>query len=576
MGVWADTRGVSEVLGAILVFSILIAALGLFQVTIVPDRNAEIEFKHNQDVQGQMQDLRNVIQSTASEGVARSQGVKLGVNYPTRFLFLNPGPASGTLRTVGTTNDDVNVTIENAIATNPETDDHWDGSGEVFTTGAISYSPSYNIYPNAPETVIENSFVYNQHEDSTLLASGQQIVNGKRISLVALNGSLSQTQTGELSVDTTVVSASTRSIAVRNESGEDLTINLTTRLSEETLVQTVFENQIDESGSLDTCADLDPTTFNSDDDKYIIDCEYFNNPAGSEFNTLQLVMEPNVSYQLRLAKVGVGSGVSETSEQYMTVIGSTALKVEETSSTAFTVEVRDEFNNPVSGVGLKIGTRLDSTNSSVSPIGSNVTDENGQVTYLYDSKEEIDGIFQLADKINVSYSEDPNDSSFAPEKPENVQLTTAIENTDASGIVNGSLINPAGQGAIQLVETDTGASDSDVIMKFINSGPTSEWNKARIAFVDGGQAKNEGNFADVNGNEDDRLHVLDPLTPVDDQTVQIPSGADKSDPAEVSLEFDQIVESNFFVLQVKYDNRPGMKTYFVYVDQTGGPSGQSG
>lgn len=570
MGVRADARGVSEVLGAILVFSILIAALGLFQVTIVPDRNAEIEFKHNQEVQGQMQELRNAIQSTASEGVARSQGVKLGLDYPTRFLFLNPGPVSGTLSTAGTTNNNVNFTIENAVATNSETDDLWDGSKEVYLTGALHYSPAYNIYPNAPETFVENSVVYNQYDDSTLLRSGQQIVNGKRISLIALNGSLSETRSGEVGVDTTAVSASTREIAVRNASGEDLTINVTTRLPEETLVQKVFENQIDETGSINTCADIDPSTVDPENDKYIINCRYFGTPAGSEFNTFQLVMESNVSYQLTLAKVGVGNGITGTSRKYMTVIGSTAIKVEETSATSFTVEVRDEFNNPVSGVELSVGTRLDSTNSSVSPLGSNVTDENGRVTYLYDSKEEINGIFQLDDKVNVSYSRDPNASGFDPDKPESVQLTTSIENTDASGIVNGSVINPAGQGTIQLIDSDTSSNNNTVIMKFVNSGPTSEWKEARIAFVDGGQAKNEGNFADVNGNSEDRLQVLDPLTPVDDQTVLIPSGADESNPVEVRFDFDTIVESNFFVLQVTYDNRPGIKTYFVYVDQTNG------
>ena len=50
----SDERGVSEVLGAILVFGILVVLLATIQTQAIPAANEQVEFNHNQEVQSDL------------------------------------------------------------------------------------------------------------------------------------------------------------------------------------------------------------------------------------------------------------------------------------------------------------------------------------------------------------------------------------------------------------------------------------------------------------------------------------------------------------------------------------------
>ncbi|MFC6976212.1 hypothetical protein ACFQL1_18425 [Halomicroarcula sp. GCM10025709] len=64
-----DERSQSIQVGAVLLFAVLIIAFSTYQAFVVPDQNRQIEFNHNQEVQQQLQDLRNAIVSMPGEGV---------------------------------------------------------------------------------------------------------------------------------------------------------------------------------------------------------------------------------------------------------------------------------------------------------------------------------------------------------------------------------------------------------------------------------------------------------------------------------------------------------------------------
>ena len=94
-----DARGVSEVIGFLLVFGFIIILLSINQAQVVPQENAEIEFKHSEEVQNDLIEVRSSISTAGQADVSQFPTVKLGTNYPTRTFALNPSSATGTLQT---------------------------------------------------------------------------------------------------------------------------------------------------------------------------------------------------------------------------------------------------------------------------------------------------------------------------------------------------------------------------------------------------------------------------------------------------------------------------------------------
>jgi hypothetical protein len=166
-------------------------------VTSVPGQNGETEFTHNQQVQKQLQEVRNAVLETAATGQGRSATVALGTQYRDRIVAVNPPSPSGTLETA----DLGNLTIANATAAGGggpaiETRDFWNGSEKEYTATALTYEPNYKEYREAPTTVYEHTVLANRFEEADgtdLLLSNQTFIDGRDITLVTLDGSLSAT-----------------------------------------------------------------------------------------------------------------------------------------------------------------------------------------------------------------------------------------------------------------------------------------------------------------------------------------------------------------------------------------------
>jgi len=126
-----DTSGQSLQIGAVLHFGRLVISFALSQAFVVPNQNRSIEFSHNQALEGQLQEGRNAIGSMSGGGTEGSVSVSLGVASPSHIVALNPGPASGSLRTAGTTDPLVNVSVATAIAVamSDEPGEFWTGGG---------------------------------------------------------------------------------------------------------------------------------------------------------------------------------------------------------------------------------------------------------------------------------------------------------------------------------------------------------------------------------------------------------------------------------------------------------------
>lgn len=231
MSLGDDERAVTVQVGTVLLFGALIVSLSVYQATAVPSQNEQVEFKHNQRVQGDMVEARNAIVRAANAGQDGAVAVELGTTYPTRIIAVNPAPPSGTLRTT----EPRNITVESG---GDSARDVCPGADE---TRSLLYSPSYNEHRNAPTTIYENTVLYNRFEGANVTKTRQRLVYGNEsvLDLVALRGTVSESSSRTVSVD--VVQGETDTTTVT-----DPTVALPTRLSQEQWTE-LLENEVNES-----------------------------------------------------------------------------------------------------------------------------------------------------------------------------------------------------------------------------------------------------------------------------------------------------------------------------------------
>ena len=406
MGFRDDERGQAIQIGFILIFGVLVISFASYQAFVVPNQNSEVEFNHNQQVQGQLQELRNAIVSSVGRATTTAVAVDLGTTYPSRLVAANPPPPSGSLRTVGTTDSGVNLSVNNAVAQNPETADYWNGTQKNFSTGLLEYRPNYNEYNNAPRTVYENTLLYNQFRAANRTVTGQSLVDGNELTLVVLNGSLQAARSSSYTVDIRPVSTPDGATVVEPEPGENLTVSFVSRLPAEQWNETLAGERNTSPG----------------DDRYVTDVS--PGPARTDgLYNVELTFEQDATYRLRMAKVGVGNGVTEESTTYLTDIDGEGTSVQKGENATVTLSTRDQFGNPVTAATVY----ADNSTGGFAD-DQKRTDANGRVSFTYDS----DGVG--TQRLNFSLS--PVDGSFDRATADDVTVNVSVTRRGGGG--NGS------------------------------------------------------------------------------------------------------------------------------------------
>jgi len=357
MSLRGDDRAQSVQIGAAILLAFLVLAFASYQASVVPSQNEQVEYNHNQEVQSQMQDLRGGIVSVPGGATGRSVSVKLGTRYPERTLFVNPGPPTGNLRT--TPPDD--IAIENATAAG-ETGDYWNGTNRTVATRGMVYTANYAVWQNAPRIAYENSVSYNDYRADTILESDQRLVQGRQITVVALNGSYQEASTRTVSVDLEAISTSSNVVTVENTTGDNVTLRFPTRLNE-TKWNDLLEEQRTTNGG------------------HVVDVSVTNR-TGSPYDELVLELEQDVTYRLRMANVGVGTGIEPPDTAYVTDLEGDNASINAGGSQRLVVQVRDEFNNPVTGE--VVNATVTSGPGSVTP-NQTETDADGRAAFVYSS-----------------------------------------------------------------------------------------------------------------------------------------------------------------------------------------------
>jgi len=194
-----DDRGQAIQIGFVLVLGILVISASLFQAVIVPNQNATVEFNHYQDVRSDMTDLYTEIVSLGSSSKTGQVlvPVNLGTRYPARLIFINPPPATGTIRSTGGGTMSIEVAgSSDSIA---------DICGGATTTGIV-YSPSYQE-STLPQIRYENGLLYVETADGdNAMLEQRPVVNrsSRTIDLYRTTGRLGpKSEVGTLPIELT-------------------------------------------------------------------------------------------------------------------------------------------------------------------------------------------------------------------------------------------------------------------------------------------------------------------------------------------------------------------------------------
>ena len=183
MSLRADERGQAIQIGAVLLFAILIILFAIYQAFVVPSQNREVEFNHNQRVEGDMVELRNTLLETKSTGDDGYVSVELGTAFPPRLVALNPPPPSGSLRST----DRRPIVIEDGGT--DITDEVCPGTDH--RTRFVEYAPSYSEYREAGTIRFENTLLYHEFRDGTVKLTDQTLVRNETVQIIPITGNLS-------------------------------------------------------------------------------------------------------------------------------------------------------------------------------------------------------------------------------------------------------------------------------------------------------------------------------------------------------------------------------------------------
>jgi hypothetical protein len=179
MSFQSDNRSQAIQIGAVLIFGLIIVLLASYQAFVVPNQNAEIDFNHHQDVQRDMVELRAEILQAKTTGEDRFATVTLGTEYPSRIIAQNGPSPSGSLRTT----DNRTIKVETGDGRNlTNLFDNFKPANKF-----IEFSPNYAQFTDASRIRYENTVVYQDFGDTTVLSSTQRLIRGDTISLIPVH-----------------------------------------------------------------------------------------------------------------------------------------------------------------------------------------------------------------------------------------------------------------------------------------------------------------------------------------------------------------------------------------------------
>lgn len=338
-----DNRAVAVPVAVVLALGFLILGLTIYQATVIPAETEQIEHEHSTTVSSRFAGLAESIQTTSTDGSASPSTMRLGVQYPHRTFVIGPSQSSGTLET------DTLGTVQFENASFPDTNN----PNRTYTTSGIRYTPSYSQYDVGAETWLEHGVAVRRADSGSAVGlSEQYLIDDSRLTLPVLAASLSRSTSDKTTVPNRPVSVSETTVEVTaNESGP-LTVVAPTRLDESTWNR-LLSAELEPNGQI--------TTISVRDD------------PETDIGELRITLAEG-SYDLAVGSVGVTDRVDNPEPAYL-FPRTQNQTVTDGMTVPVSVEVRDRYDNPVSGVRVNFSADDDEVVRS---------DERGVATYEYE------------------------------------------------------------------------------------------------------------------------------------------------------------------------------------------------
>lgn len=349
------SRAQSTVIGVVILFGFLIIALSLYQVSVVPAENQQIEFSSYTAASTDLTELQSNIVRVADTNSPSVTNIEAGTRYPTRGFFVNPPPAAGQV----TTTAPALLTLANASAVNTETGDFWDGTNQTYTYQSVRFSPRYNEL--SAEPVVANSLITSRDaETRSIPLSSQTLIQNTRISLVVLQGAFDERgMSVGVVADPVSVTQQTVPITANDTTGENVSLTVPTDISPSVWEDEILTSQLQANGG----NVVGVTTAGTD----AVRIELAGTTASGRL----------IQYQLQLSLVELRSQSTSsslsTTETYLTTPDTAPRQITSAETQRLETDVRDAFNNPKSNVPVTFSLSGSGQLSTSTQTGSTVS-----------------------------------------------------------------------------------------------------------------------------------------------------------------------------------------------------------
>lgn len=384
MGFRRADRGQALQVGAVLLFGFLIIGLSLYQATVVPEQNREVEFNAYQDAADDMLDLRNDVIAAASRDTSVGTAIGTGVNYPPRAIFINPGPPDNRVGTTAERNITLeNVTAVDSEATNTRTFVSTTLSGANYSTRDVEFRPDYNVFGGQP-MVVTGQQAY-RHEGGRLIAlSGQSLLQGDRLTLTFVDGDVSAGGDA-VALTTDPVSANERTVTVTGENGDPISLRL------------------------DAPPGVSASEWVNRTGQSLLANPRVDDVSATANGRIDVTLDGSRTYELRMAQLEVrerndASTVGEPDAAYVVPTGSEIQSLQTGARTEVTFEVRDRYSNPISGASVDFAADRGEfvVNGSTTATTTVTTNENGEASVVYSATDGGDALAAGADTVDAT------------------------------------------------------------------------------------------------------------------------------------------------------------------------------
>lgn len=178
MRFWREKKGVSVVLGTLLIFTIMVGLYASIQTTQVPIWNSQIDVQAYETTYGDMLFLKSDVKNVALLKQPKSTTIRMGARYPDRMIFINP--RQGIYGAM--TKEDATVRVEYTIDI---------AGGQTFTENHTSSRLIYeSIGAERNKIIYEHGLIIREFPNGSVSTDTQELIVGDELYVPLLDTSL--------------------------------------------------------------------------------------------------------------------------------------------------------------------------------------------------------------------------------------------------------------------------------------------------------------------------------------------------------------------------------------------------